>query len=110
MAGLEVVIMLLDTRSKLDLFYGHVVLFLLRFPGSTLSLVLKLPVIHQLHYGRSGFGSDFDEVQTPILGEFARLFDRNNTDLAAHLVNQTDRTDPYLIVYADSLLAYRPLL
>jgi hypothetical protein len=110
MTSLEVVVMIFDSRSKLDLFYRNVVLFFLGVTSSALSLVLELPVIHQLHDGRSGFGSDFDQVKAPILCEVARFFDGNDTDLAAHFVNQTDRTDPDLIVHADSLLAYSPLL
>lgn len=87
MAGLEVVVMLLDARSKLHFFYVNVMLFFLRFASSTLSLVLVLSVIHQLDNGRAGFRSDFHKVQTPILCEVTCLFDRNDTDLATHFVN-----------------------
>lgn len=110
MTGLEVVVVVFDPGAKLHLFDLNVVLFLFRFPGRALRLVLVLPVVHEFDHGRSSFRRYFHEIQSTVVGEIAGFFDRDDTDLPTLIVDQTDGTDPYLLIYTNSFLANIPLL
>ena len=105
MTGFEVVIVVFDPGTKLHLFDLNVVLLLLRLPGRTLRLVLVLAVVHELDHGRPSLGRHFDEIKTAVIGEVAGVFDRNDTDLPALVVDQTNGADPYLLIYTNSFLA-----
>ena len=109
-ARLEIVIVVLDPGAKFHLFYLNVVLLLLRLPGRSLRLVLEFPVVHELDHGGASFRCHFHEIQPAVIGEHARFFDRHDTDLPTLVINQTNRADPYLLIYTNSFLANIPLL
>jgi len=108
--GLEFVVVVLDPGAKLHLFDLDVVLLLFRLPSRPLRLVLVLPVVHDFNHRRPSLGSDFHEIQPPVKSEVAGLFDHNDADLPTLVVDQTDRADPYLLIYTNSFLANIPLL
>ena len=110
MTGLEFVVVVLDPGAKLHLFDLDVVLLLFRLPSRPLRLVLVLPVVHELDHGRPSLRRHFHEIQPSVKSEVAGLFDQNDADLPTLVVDQTDRADPYLLIYASSVLANIPLL
>jgi len=110
MTGLEIVVVLLDPGAKLHLFDLNVVLFLFRLPSCPLRLVLELPVVHEFDYGRPSLRRHFHEIQPPVISQLASLLDRNDTDLPTLVVDQTNRADPYLLIYSSPILANSPLL
>jgi len=109
-AGLEVVIVFLDPGAKLHLFDLNVVLLLLRLSSRALGLVFVLPVVHEFDHGWPSLGRHFHEIQTSVVSEIASFLDRDDTDLPTLVVDQTNRADPYLLIYTNSFLANIPLL
>jgi hypothetical protein len=103
MASLELVVVLLDPRAKLDLFDLDGVLLLPRFPCGTSLLVLELPVVHELDHGWPGIGCNLNQVQPHLFGPFPSLFDADDADLLAILGNQAYGADPDLVVDSDLL-------
>ena len=110
MAGLEVVIVILDPGAKLHLFDLNVVLLLFRLSGRPLLLVFVLPVVHEFDHGWTSLGRHFDQIEASVVRKDAGLFDGHDTNLPAFVVDQTDRADPYLLIYTNSFLANLPLL
>ena len=108
-AGLEVVIVVFDPGAKLHLFDLNVVLLLLRLFSSPLRLVLELPVVHEFDHGRTSLRRHLHEIQASVIGEVASLLDRDDTDLPPFVVDQTNRANPYLLVYANFFSANIPL-
>ena len=109
-AGLEVVIVVFDPGAKLHLFVLNVVLLFFRLSGRALLLVLVFPVVHELDHGWTSLGRHFNQIEAPVVRKLAGLFDGHDTNLPAFVVDQTDRADPYLLIYTNSFLANIRLL
>jgi hypothetical protein len=98
MTGLEVEIMLADTRSILDLFQvNHVLLLFRRACGFGL-LEPVLPVIHDLHYRWAGLRGNLYQIELSFLRGPQRLFYRNDPNLFAVSANEAHRADPNLVI------------
>ena len=81
MTGFEFVVVVLDPGAKLHLFDLNVVLLLFRLPSRPLCLILVFTVVHEFDHRRPSLGSHFHEIEPLVMGEFAGLFDRNDSDL-----------------------------
>ncbi len=75
-------------------------LLLLGLPRLARLLVLVLPVVHDPDHRRAGHRCDFHQIEAPLLGDGARLFDWDDPHLLARHIDQPDRTDPDLVVHA----------
>jgi len=85
----ELEVMLVDSRSELNLFDENDLLLLLGFVVFLLLLKQELPVVHDLADGRLRRRRDLYEIEIFLFGHVQRLLDRNDTDLSTLVVNQT---------------------
>lgn len=104
MALLEFEVMLLDSRSELDLLQLHPVLLLASVPGFALLLVTKLAVIHDPADGWPREGSYLYKVEPPFFCHLQGLLNRKDAELLTLGVDDSNRADPDLLVYTRSLV------
>src|SRR3954453_6537004 len=80
---LGLVVVRIDLRPELHLFDDRVHLVAACLTGLLRVLVLPLSVVHELGHGRTGGGSDLDEVEVCLLSESQRVADGDDADLLA---------------------------
>ncbi len=101
----EVVIVTLDSGTEFYFLNPDRVLLFSRFAGGPGGFVLVLPVVHHFDYWRPGFWGDFNQIHSSDSGPFSGVVDGNDADLLAIVLDQPDRADPDLVIYANSFLA-----
>jgi hypothetical protein len=79
-----------DVRAHLDLFDLDDLLALARLVGPLLRLVLELADVEDLADRRVRVGRDLDEVEPGRVGAGERVADRNDPDIFAILIDETD--------------------
>ena len=98
MAGLEVVVMVVDARPELHFLQLDHVLLLARGAGGLGLLELVLPVVHDLDHGRPRHRRHLDQVETCCFRRRQRLFHRKDAHLAPIGPDHADRGDADLAV------------
>ncbi len=106
-AHLDVEVMAVSVRTKLDLFDldGFLLFSGFRFPF--LPFVLELSVVHDLANGRAGGRRNFDKVQARLVREFNSSFGMNNSDVLTVGTNKSNFRGDYAFVYAGTGVALR---
>jgi hypothetical protein len=89
--GLEVVDV--DVGPVLDLFEVNLVLLLLGLARLLLLLVAKAPVVHDLAHDRPRVRGHLDEVEALLACALERLVDRDNPNLVAFVVDESNRRE-----------------
>jgi len=107
---LDLVIVVIDVRTHLDLFDLDHLLVLPGLVRLLLRLVLVLAVVGDLGDWRDGIWRDLDEIETGLLGHFNRLACAQHTDHVAVFVDQADLRRLDLVVDARTVLGRRALL
>src|SRR3954452_9613773 len=80
---LGLVVVRIDLRPELHLLDDRVHLVAACLTGLLRVLVLPLSVVHELGHGRTGGGSNLDEVEVCLLSESQRVADGDDADLLA---------------------------
>ena len=101
--GLEVVVMIFDTRPELDLFDLDCVLLFPGLPRRSCLLVLEFPMVHQLDHRGAGIRCNFNQVQPRFRRPFAGLVNADDSHLFTIFGDQTNGADPDLVVDSDLL-------
>ena len=89
-----------DLRAQFDLAYVDLLLVLASLLCLLLLLVLVLRVIEEARDGRTGLGSDLDQVEITLLSHLERLLRLDDPDLLAVLVDEADLADTDALVDA----------
>ena len=89
-AGLGLVVVLVDLQAEADLLEDRVHLVLARLTGLHRGLVLVLAEIHQLAHRRLGRGGHLHEIQVRLGGEPEGVLDADDADLFAVRADQAD--------------------
>src|ERR1700722_10685331 len=95
---LELIIVLVDLRAKLDLLDLDHLLVTPGLPRALLLLVLVLAEVHDPADGRDGSRGDFDQVEPFLLGDGQRLRRWHDTELLAGIVDHADLPDADALV------------
>src|SRR5262245_35861830 len=101
---LEVVIVLVDLRTELDLFDLDHALVLLRFAAALLLLVLILAEVHDSADGRYRSGRNLDQIQPFLLGDRQRGGRRHDPELLPVLVDHADFSNTDAFVGANAVV------
>ena len=109
MADLGLQIMLAGLRAHLYFFNLKRALFLLCFLFFFGLFVPVSSIVHDLTYGRTGIGRNFYQVQTKFSCRFKRLSGRNNPDLVAIGVYNSDFFNPDILIDVSSVGSIRSL-
>ena len=91
---LELVVVLVDLRAKLDLLDLDHLLVLPSGPRALLLLVLIAPEVHDSTDRRIGRGRNLDEVETLLARDRERLRRRHDAELLAVFVDDPDLANP----------------
>src|SRR3989338_10441498 len=102
---LELVVVLVDLRSELDLFDQDDLLVLPGLPRPLLLLVLIFAEIHDAADGWSRRGRDFDQVESLLLRKSQRLWRRHDAELLAAVVDDTGFPNPNSLVDPHAVVA-----
>ena len=102
---LELVIVLVDLRAKLDLLDLDHLLVLARLARPLLLLVLILPEIHDAADRRDRRGRNLDQVEPLLLRDGQRLRRRHDAELCAVVVDHPDFADADPFVDPHSIVA-----
>jgi hypothetical protein len=109
MADLGLQIMLAGLRAHLYFFNLKRALFLLCFLFFFGLFVPIASIVHDLTYGRTGTGRNFYQVQTKFSRCFKRLSGRDNPDLVAIGVYDSDFSRPDILIDVNSVGLIRSL-
>ena len=106
-AHLDVEVVAVGVRTKLDLFDldGFLLFPGFRFPF--LPFVLELSVVHDLANGRVGRRRNFNKVQSRLVREFNSSFGMNDSDVLTVGTNKSNFRGDYAFVYAGTGVALR---
>ena len=99
-AGLRADLYFFDLKRALFLF-GFLLLFGLFVPVT--------PIVHDLTYGRAGTGRNFYQIQTKFSRRFKRLSGRDNPDLVAIGVYDSDFSNPDILIDVNFVGSIRSL-
>jgi hypothetical protein len=102
---LELVVVLVDARAKLDLLDLDDLLMLFRLPRTLLLFVLVLPEVHDPADRRHGSGRDLDQVESLAAGDRQRLRRRHDPQLRACVIDHPDFANSDALVDADAIVA-----
>ncbi|CFX16749.1 protein of unknown function [Candidatus Filomicrobium marinum] len=95
---LDVVVVLINRRTHLDLLDLDGLLLFACFGGFFLLLELELAVVHDLADRRLSIRRNLNEIQAGVIGAILRLEAVYHPDIFSVLINQTDFSDPNGVV------------
>src|SRR5688572_10364462 len=101
---LELEIVCFDTRPELHFLDLDMVLLLPCNTSLARLFVFELAVVHDSDYGRSRGWGYFDKIESQCFSRRDRFFHGEDSHLFAFSTDHTDRADPDLSIYADSLV------
>jgi hypothetical protein len=107
---LEVHVVVVGLGPELDFLELVRLLLLLGFLGRFLLFVLVFPPIHESDDGGACARSDLNEIESGFSGLFACFVEGDDPDLLSVGVDEPDRADTDVFVYAGSGLCYEVLL
>jgi hypothetical protein len=108
--GLELVVVILDARSILDLLHVHRVLLLPGLSCPSLLLITELAVVHEAANRRTSVRSHLYQIQSGLRGARSRLIEGNDPHLLSIGIDESNGADPNLVINTDSLVFDRYFL
>src|SRR5919112_599347 len=103
MPGLEIEVVIVDTRTVLYFLQLNDVLLLLCRPRRLGLLELEFPVVHDLDYRGPSGGSHLHEIQSAFHRRCQSFLDRQNTELLTRCRDHPDWADPDHAIDANPL-------
>jgi hypothetical protein len=104
---LELIIVLVDLRAKLDLLHQNDFLVLFRLPRALLFLVLVLAEVHDPADRRVGRRRNLNQVETLGFCNSERLRRRHDAELGAVVVDHADFPDSNAFVHTNAVVTAR---
>ena len=104
------VVVSFDLQTEADLFEDRVRLIAPRFLGLLGSLVLELPVVHDLDNGRLRVGGHLDQIEIGFLSQAQRHLDADDADLLSCGTDEADLGNADAVIgagIADAELLFR---